>query len=77
MYRLYHAVEVYTGMYKTAGTGLETCARSARVSKVSKVLCILVYSDTARYKVFIYPTYHGNRGGITVIYTMLTMNPTI
>ena len=42
-YRLYHAVEVYTGMYKTAETGLETRARSARVSKVSKVLCIPVY----------------------------------
>ena len=26
-YRLYHAVEVYTGMYKTAETGLETRAR--------------------------------------------------
>ena len=38
MYRLYHAVEVYTGMYKTAETGLETRARSARVSKVSKGL---------------------------------------
>ena len=51
-YRLYHAVEVYTGMYKTAETGLETRARSARVSKVSKVLCIPVYTDTAWYKVF-------------------------
>ena len=50
--RLYHAVEVYTGMYKTAETGLETRARSARVSKVSKVLCIPVYTDTAWYKVF-------------------------
>ena len=28
--RLYHAVEVYTKMYKTAETGLETCMRSAR-----------------------------------------------
>ena len=52
IYRLYHAVEVYTGMYKTAETGLETRARSARVSKVSKVLCIPVYTDTAWYKVF-------------------------
>ena len=26
IYRLYHAVEVYTGMYKTAETGLETRA---------------------------------------------------
>ena len=52
IYRLYHAVEVYTGMYKTAETGLETHVRSARVSKVSKVLCIPVYTDTAWYKVF-------------------------
>ena len=52
IYRLYHAVEVYTRMYKTAETGLETRARSARVSKVSKVLCIPVYTDTAWYKVF-------------------------
>ena len=51
-YRLYHAVEVYTGMYKTAETGLETRARSARVSKVSKVLCIPIYTDTGWYKVF-------------------------
>ena len=40
-------------MYKTAETGLETRARSARVSMVSKVLCIPVYTDTAWYKVFI------------------------
>ena len=52
IHRLYHAVEVYTGMYKTAKTGLETRAQSARVSKVSKVLCIPVYTDTAWYKVF-------------------------
>ena len=39
-------------MYKTAETGLETRAPSARVSKVSKVLCIPVYTDTAWYKVF-------------------------
>ena len=26
-YRLYYAVEVYTGMYKTAETGLETRAK--------------------------------------------------
>ena len=36
--RLYHAVEVYTGMYKTAEIGLEPRARSARVSKISKVM---------------------------------------
>ena len=52
IYRLYHAVEVYTGMYKTAETSLETRVQSARVSKVSKVLCIPVYTDTAWYKVF-------------------------
>ena len=45
-------MEVYTGIYKTAETGSETRARSARVSKVSKVLCIPAYTDTAWYKVF-------------------------
>ena len=46
-------------MYKTAETGLETRARSARVSKVSKVLCIpvasLSYHDDAIYQLF--PSY--------------------